>query len=327
MANIEVPDYKALPCLPSGSTISLWNNRTKIYNVQENELNKRIVLPKNCQQSWTSLFEEDKMFWFTVVTTDEYNTMVEDGVPQFFHGGLRSQGGWQQLVFLPSVEEALCFSAYHMSEKHLPCTMETMVIGFHPQEVNLSYNVGQRKVSHFQRGHSIQFLQVLAPHKYVLSDNEKNNLRVMSLDYSPVNKFDTYCWNNGFLWYFGHTIHVKSLLTQWKAYNDDEKNNFVHNTIICMCLDHLGLEGTSHLTMEVQELIQQFRIYNRLNTNYVDRQLESQRGHKDHKQWIIDNQGKDDEDNDEDKDEDNDDDKDEDNDDAMGGAKKRKVGN
>ena len=170
MANIEVPDYKALQCLPSGSTISLWNNRTKIYNVQENELNKRIVLPKNCQQSWTSLFEDDKMFWFTVVTTDEYNTMVEDGVPQFFHGGLRSQGGWQQLVFLPSVEEALCFSAYHMSEKHLPCTMETMVIGFHPQEVNLSYNVGQRKVSHFQRGHSIQFLQILAPHKYVLSD-------------------------------------------------------------------------------------------------------------------------------------------------------------
>ena len=203
-----------------------------------------------------------------------------------------------------------------MSEKHLPCTMETMVIGFDPQAVNLSYNVGQRKVSHFQRGHSIQFLQVMAPYKYKLSDNEKDNLRVMSMDYNPANKFDTYCWNNDFLWYFGHAVHIKSLLTQWKAYNDDEKNNYAHNTIMCMCLDHLGLEGTSHLTMEVQEMIQQFRIYNRLNTNYVDRQLESQRGHKDHKQWIIDNQGKDDEVNDEDIDGDNDD--------AMGGTKKRK---
>ena len=59
-----------------------------------------------------------------------------------------------------------------------------------------------------------------------------------------------------------------------------------------MCLDHLGLEGTSFLSMEVQELIQQFRIYNRLNTNFVDRQLESQRGHRGHKQWILDTQGK-----------------------------------
>ena len=101
MANIEVPEYKSLPCLPWGSTISMWNNRTKVYNVQDNELNKRILLPKNCQQSWTSLFPEDKMFWFTVVTTDEFNAMAQDGVPQFFNGGLRSQGGWQQLVFCP----------------------------------------------------------------------------------------------------------------------------------------------------------------------------------------------------------------------------------
>lgn len=75
MANIEVPDYKALPCLPSGSTISLWNNRTKVYNVQDNELNKRVVLPPNCQQSWASLFQEDKMFWFAAVTIDEYNSI------------------------------------------------------------------------------------------------------------------------------------------------------------------------------------------------------------------------------------------------------------
>ena len=71
------------------------------------------------------------MFWFTVVTTEEYNGMAQDGVPQFFDGGVRQQGGWHQLVFLPSVEEeALRFSAYHMSEKHLACSMETMVVGF-----------------------------------------------------------------------------------------------------------------------------------------------------------------------------------------------------
>ena len=87
------------------------------------------------------------MFWFTVLTTEEYNGLTQDGVPQYFDGGLRQQSGWHQLVFLPSVEEALCFSAYHMSEKHLACSMEINVVGFSPQEVNLSYNVGQRKVS------------------------------------------------------------------------------------------------------------------------------------------------------------------------------------
>ena len=72
---------------------------------------------------------------------------------------------------------------------------------FSPQEVNVSYNVGQRKVNHFQRGHSIQFLQILAPHKYVLSNLEKDNLRVMGLDFNPTMKFDTYCWGNDFVWY------------------------------------------------------------------------------------------------------------------------------
>jgi len=323
MANIEVPDYSSLACLPSGSTISLWNNRSKVYNVNEDELNRRILLPTNCSQSWTSLFPEDKMFWFTVLTTEEYNGLTQDGVPQCFDGGLRQQSGWHQLVFLPSVEEALCFSAYHMSEKHLACSMEINVVGFNPQEVNLSYNVGQRKVSHFQRGHSIQFLQILAPHKYVLSTMEKDNLRVMSLDFNPTMKFDTYCWDNDFVWYFGHAVHIKSLLLQWKELTEDERNNFVHNTILCMCLDHLGLEGTSFLSMEVQELIQQFRIYNRLNTNFVDRQLESQRGHRGHKQWILDTQGKQEDGVNED---DNGHDG-QDNDDAMGGSKKRKVDN
>ena len=43
----------------------------------------------------------------------------------------------------------------------------------------------------------MQFFQVLSPFRYKLSDNEKNNLRVMSIDYNPGDKFVTYSWNNG----------------------------------------------------------------------------------------------------------------------------------
>jgi len=321
MAAVEVPDYNALQLLPSGSTISLWNNRTQVYNVPDNELNQRIVLPDNCQQSWASLFDNDKMYWFTVMTKEEYNRIVVDGIPQFFPGNLRKKCGWEQLVFLPSVEEAVCFAAYHMSQRHMSATMETMVIGFEPQAVVLAYNVGQQKVNHFQRGQSVQFLQVLSPHKYKLSNMEKDNLRVMSMDYNPANKFVTYNWNNDFLWYYGHTLHITTLLKQWVTYNDEEKHNYVHNTIMCMCLDHLGLEGTSYLTMEAQDLVQQFRIHNRLDTIFVDRPLQAQRGHEDHKKWIEDNsilKDKMDED-DKDKIEDND------VDDTMEGTQKRKV--
>ena len=105
------------------------------------------------------------------------------------------------------------------------------------------------------------------------------------------------------------------------TYTEEQKNNYVHNTIMCMCLDHLGLEGTSHLRMEAQGLIQQFRIYNQLDTTFVDRPLQAQRGHQDHKKWIEDNSIlKDKKDDDDDKDEDVEMDNDEKN-------KKRRVDN
>ena len=67
MAVIEMPDYKTLPRLPSGSTISLWNDRTKVYNVPDNELNQRIVIPKNgCGIVWGILFFSRDFFFFLV---------------------------------------------------------------------------------------------------------------------------------------------------------------------------------------------------------------------------------------------------------------------
>ena len=89
---------------------------------------------------------------------------------------------------------------------------------------------------------------------------------------------------------------------------------------------YLGLEGTSHLTGEAQELIQQFRIHNRLDTSFWGRPLQSQRGQGDHKQWIEDNSKWKSIENDQDKKEDNDsDDDDKIEDDNMEGTKKRRI--
>ena len=198
----------------------------------------------------------------------------------------------------------------------------TILLALRTQQFNLAWHTGQKRVSFFQRAHSIQIMQ-LHNKGYVMSEQEVNNLRILKLTYNVTNKFLTYNWNKDFLWYYGHTLHITTLLRQWKAYNNDEKNNYVHNTILCMCLDHLGLEGTSHLTMEAQDLVQQFRIHNRLDTSFVDRPLQGQRGHEDHKQWIEDNSIWKAKEDDKDKIEDNDEDKDNDKDET----KKRKVDN
>ena len=86
-----------------------------------------------------------------------------------------------------------------------------------------------------------------------------------------------------------------------------------------MALPHLGLEGTSHLPLETQDLVQQFRVYNRLEIQFVDRPIVGQRGHIGHRQWIEEqNKIKKDNKDEEDKIEDS-------NDDPMDGSKKRKT--
>lgn len=90
------------------------------------------------------------------------------------------------------IEEALSFGAYHVSQGHVKATIEAIIVAFCPGAINLAYNVGQKKVNRFQRAQSVEFLQVLSPFKYKLSKMEQNNLRVMSLDFNPADKFLTY---------------------------------------------------------------------------------------------------------------------------------------
>ena len=80
----------------------------------------------------------------------------------------------------------------------------------------------------------MQFFQVLSPFRYKLSDNEKNNLRVMSIDYNPADKFVTYSWNNGSQGHMGVQLPFCNQLIQrnkkggrsqrwrWMKRSDDE---------------------------------------------------------------------------------------------------------
>ena len=101
MAEIRVPDYKNLAKLPSGSTISLWENKSTIHNV-ETMFPSTMLIPKDDNLTWETAIDPTKEWWFTAVTKTEWDnkivnpeTMLVDKIP----GGLRVDNGWEQHIF------------------------------------------------------------------------------------------------------------------------------------------------------------------------------------------------------------------------------------
>ena len=112
-----------------------------------------------------------------------------------------------------SFSEALQWLPYHVSTGHtMPCD-ETMVIAFAPQAHNYAHNLAVKAISHFQRGYSVQILQVHAPQAYRLTTWECSTMKTMYLSYNVVDKFDQYSWQTGLLWIYGHVVHVQTMLS------------------------------------------------------------------------------------------------------------------
>ena len=67
----------------------------------------------------------------------------------------------------------------------MPCD-ETMVIAFAPQAHNYAHNLAVKTIPHFQRGYSVQILQVHAPQAYRLTTWECSTMKTMYLSYNLV---------------------------------------------------------------------------------------------------------------------------------------------
>ena len=96
---------------------------------------------------------------------------------------------------------------------HTMTSEDTIVLAIAFDAHNMVHHMSQKKLSSFQRGYSVQVLQVHAPHNYRFTEAEKNDLRAVHLNYNAANKFDKYSWSNGWIWNYGHTMHVRSMLT------------------------------------------------------------------------------------------------------------------
>ena len=111
---------------------------------------------------------------------------------------------------VPTTEEAIQRLAYHQSMSHTMSSEETIVLAIAFDAHNTVHHMSQQMLTSFQRGYSVQVLQVHAPYDYVFTEAEKNNLRAMYLNYNAANKFDKYNWSNGWIRNYGHTMHVRS---------------------------------------------------------------------------------------------------------------------
>lgn len=176
-------------------------------------------------------------------------------------------------------------AAFHMSEGHITSGDNNVSLAFCPDPLNLAYHNGQKRANHFQRGQSVQFLQAPSPHVYKLSQSEKDNMKAVETKYNPIEKFTQYNWVNGWAWFYGHVIHLETMLKDQKQ---DEQ--YINSTLLTQCLQHLGQFGTSMLSLECQKMTQKFRYKFGLDTFFIQCEEAEQKGHPDHAQWIKVNQ-------------------------------------
>ena len=155
---------------------------------------------------------------------------------------------------------------------------DTIVLAIAFDAHNMVHHMSQKKLSSFQRGYSVQVLQVHAPHNYRFTEAEKNDLRAVHLNYNAANKFDKYSWSNGWIWNYGHTMHVRSMLT----ISEDSP----HHTIFGMALAHLGQFGQSQLPPDVQLALGVYKADKKIDPYHVTIPKRHQRGHPEHSSYI-----------------------------------------
>ena len=275
---MTIPDYANLKKLPTGSTISLWDCRHILHN--EDKVESTILMPKAMESMpWSEVLDNDKTYWFCAMTMPEYKSLLDnEGQINVLPGSFRKPGGWEQMIFLPTTEEAVQWLAYHQSVGHTMGDNETVVMAICFDHHNLCHNMAVKKASIFQRGYSVQVLQIHSPFNYKLVEQETNNIRILHMKYNAAMKFQKYKWSNGWIWLYGHTMHVETMI--------ELADSSPHHTILRMALDHLGQYGQAQLPESVQLKLQQYKAANQIDTFFVSIPCRQQKGHEDHYNYI-----------------------------------------
>lgn len=142
---------------------------------------------------------------------------------------------------------------------HIPSNNVNVIPATKPDPNNLVNRLAMCKTTRFQRGHSVQYLRVHAGNRYKMTPQEIQRTRVMELA-NPCRKFDKYCWNNGWMWIYGHAIHISMAQCG---------ENSPHRAVLTQAFEHLGQAGMLRVSPEQQAAITQVRVAASMDSAYI----------------------------------------------------------
>lgn len=224
MADVfDAPDYDGLPRLGNGCTKSLFANNGHFILDEMATINiLKPIQDGTSPNSWSDLVAvqscNNESLWFCVMTMTEYNAMVDEdtGILTSLDGSFRQSRGWSQLILHGTTMDAVCNLAYHASMGHTVLDNVDkgfVIVGLTMDMYNWSSHNSYKPVNHFQRGHSVQYSQVIAGDRYNLSQFEKTKVLLCNVtQYDVTMLFDRYTYDKGFVWVYGAPINAMRAL-------------------------------------------------------------------------------------------------------------------
>jgi len=228
---IDNVDYKSLMLLGHGATISQFQDKVKLVNDEECEIkilrgptiedNNEVTDPKEL------IYKMGDNVTFFSFAMKEFETMVKKtgGTIKNISGDVRAANGWMQTIGLPTIQDSANQLMWHMCKNHTAATDNFVVVATILDQYNFMSHLATTKVNTFQRGYSMQMVQVLQGHNYVLTKSELDNTIVLYYrGYNVLQVAQRWTWANGFVWAYSMPINVANAL--------DAKDNNPENPVL-----------------------------------------------------------------------------------------------
>ena len=237
-------------------------------------------------------------------------------------GDVRAHNGWCQTIGLPTVMDSANQIVWHMSKGHTKAAGNFVVVAVNFDQNNLLSHMATKKINCFQRGYTMQMLQVLQGHSYKFIESELQ--QVVALYYQGYNVLqlvERFTWNNGYVWAFSLPISVNNAMD---AKDDNPENPIL--TALCQGIHNGGNNALKLLPKTIRERVVDHYVDTNCPLTASNLLPEQSIGHPDHATWILTNENKDEDKKNDDNDDGRNND-DNDGDQNMGQEKKRKIGN
>ena len=329
-AQIDNVTYTDLKMLGHNSTASQFRDKVKLANDEDCQIRilrgttiEEAPVENNPKELFYKMGEKTIFFSFTI---REYQAMVNKtgGTIKEISGDVRSPKGWQQTIGLPTVMDSANQLMWHMSKGHTGLADNFVVMGVNFDQYNLMAHIATKKVNCFQRGYTMQMLQVLQGHNYKFIESGLKEVVVLYYKgYNVLQLAQRFTWNDGFVWAYSMPVNVKKAL---EAIEADNENPIA--TAMIQGLHNGGNNAFKALPKEIRDKALGFYLDHGITIEASNLLPEQSLGHHDHVMWIMENNNaakkEEDKDGQVQDDDDDKDDNDNDGDQGMGESKKRK---